>query len=284
MGLRQTPPALCYLPTLGNRATHHLTPAGPVPGAENMRNLFGPITLKAALLCLVVSIVAGGVAYGVGHSLQSVYQASGTIRIALPSQGGLSDPVVIASNDLATQYAQLVDTPQVRALAAASLAVAPASLDGKLSGSTVSAQNLLKVTATGSSSAAAQARAKAAVAAVQRYLSGLTTVQNAQYLASLKRGLNATPLLEQRLRIGRLGTGQLSVTVAGLRGEVLNQGVRDAAGNQPSFQVVDPGAGATVTYPKPSLYALVAFVVVLLISLRVAFVASRSGEADRRAP
>ena len=114
-----------------------------------MRNLFGPITLKAALLCLVVSIVAGGVAYGIGHSLQSVYQASGTIRIALPSQGGLSDPVVIASNDLATQYAQLVDTPQVRALAAASLAVAPASLDGKLSGSTVSAQNLLKVTATG---------------------------------------------------------------------------------------------------------------------------------------
>jgi capsular polysaccharide biosynthesis protein len=249
-----------------------------------MRNLFGPITIKAALLCLVVSLVAGGVAYGVGHSLQSVYQSSGSIRIALPSQGGLSDPDVIAANDLATQYAQLVDTAPVRALTAASLAVAPASLDGKLSGSTVSAQNLLKVTATASSSVTAQARAKAAVSAVQRYLNGLTAVQNAKYLASLKQGLNATPLLEQRLRIGVLGTGQLSVTVAGLRSEVLNQGVRDAAGNQPSFQVVDPGTGANVTYPKPSLYALVAFVVVLLVSLRIAFVASRSAGADRREP
>jgi len=249
-----------------------------------MRKLFGPITIRAALLCLVVSLVAAGVAYGVGHSLQSVYQSSGTIRIALPSQGGLSDPIVTASNDLATQYAQLVDTPPVRALTAASLGVSPASLDGKLSGGTISAQNLLQVTATASSSATAQSRAKAAVSAVQSYLSGLTTVQNAQYLVALKRGLNAAPLLEQGLRIGRLGSGQLAVTVAGLRSQVLNQGVRDAAGNQPSFQVIDPGTSASITYPKPSLYALVAFVVVLLISLRVAFVASRSGEADRREP
>ena len=59
---------------------------------------------------------------------------------------------------------------------------------------------------------------------------------------------------------------------ANSRETALFQALRDAAGNQPSFQIVNSAGAATQTAPKPKLYAIVAFVVVLLLSLRVAFV------------
>ena len=51
--------------------------------------------------------------------------------------------------------------------------------------------------------------------------------------------------------------------------------VLDAAGNQPVFQVVDPSTAATLTSPRPKLYALVALVVALVLTGRVAFIMSR---------
>jgi capsular polysaccharide biosynthesis protein len=60
---------------------------------------------------------------------------------------------------------------------------------------------------------------------------------------------------------------------ANSRATALFQALRDAAGNQPAFQIIDTAGSASQTAPKPKLYALVAFLVVLLLSLRVAFIA-----------
>ena len=245
-----------------------------------MKKLFGPISILAALLCLIVSVAVAAGAYLIGHSLHPVYQSSGTIRVAVPSQGGIGDPQVTASNDLATQYAQLVGSAPVEALTAKSLSVTPSSLDGKLSGGTVAAQNLVQVSATASSKAVAQQRATAAVRATQVYLTGITRLQGAEYTAALRRGILADQLpgwISKGLPSGRKGlsASQLANAVAGQRAQTLTQGVRDAAGNEPTFQVVDTATGASQTSPKPSLYALVAFVVALLITLRIAFVLSR---------
>jgi hypothetical protein len=241
------------------------------------------ISWKAIVVCAVVSITAAAVAYAIGTSLHRVYQSSGTIRVGVPTQGGIDDPVVLAENDIATQDAQLVGSDPVKLLAARSLGASPGSLDGKLSGSTVGAQNLIQVTASAGSRAQAEARARAGVQALGQYLSRLTTQQNSEYLSALQRGLGggttraATP---SGTTLGAADRRQLAINDAGQRDQLLAQGIHDASGNKPSFQVVDAGTSAELTSPQPKLYALVALVVALIVAGRVAFVVARRRRAD----
>jgi capsular polysaccharide biosynthesis protein len=232
----------------------------------------GSIGFRAAALCLIVSVVAAAGVYGVGRALRPVYQASGTIRVAVPSQGGITDPNVTAANDLATQYEQLVSSRAVQVMAASALHVPVDSLNGTISGSTVAAQNIVQVTTTAGSAGVAQARAVAAVNAVHRYLTGLTNTQNQQYLGTLSRGIT-------RATDPPGSTAPSSPAAANERVTLMAQAQLDAAGNQPSFQVIDSSARASETSPRPKLYALVAFVVALIVSARLAFVVSR-----RRSP
>lgn len=228
----------------------------------------GPISFRAAGLCVIAALVAAAAAYAVGRALPPVYDASGTIRVAVPSEGGISDPDVTAANDLASQYQQLVGSQAVQAMTARRLDVPVDSLNGAISGSTIGAQNIVQVTATASSSAVAQARAGAAVNAVQRYLTNLTNGQNQQYLSSLQSGVtHATDPPGS--------SAPSSPAAANERATLLAQAQLDAAGNQPSFQVVDASASSDETSPRPKLYALVALVVALIVSARLAFVASQ---------
>jgi capsular polysaccharide biosynthesis protein len=251
----------------------------PRPPKASSRGLIGPISIVAAVACLAVSALAAAVAYGVGHQLHAVYQSSGTIRIGIPSQNGISDPNVTAANDLATQYAQLVGSDQVKTQTAQALNVPSNSLNGKLSGSTVAAQNLLQVTASGDSATQAHDRATAAVAVVQVFLSGVTARQSGQYLAAVKKALGAPPRVSAPPHSPPGAAAQAALSQATARQTLLDQAARDAAGNQPDFQVVDAAGSAKQTSPKPKLYALVAFVVTLLITGRLAFVLSRPARA-----
>jgi capsular polysaccharide biosynthesis protein len=216
----------------------------------------GSIGFRAAALCLIVSVVAAAGVYGVSGALPPVYQASGTIRVAVPSQGGITDPNVTAANDLATQYEQLVSSGAVQVMAASALHVPVNSLDGTISGSTVAAQNIVQVTATAGS------------AGVHRYLTNLTYRQNQHYLGALTQGIT-------RATDPPGSTAPSSPAAANARATLLAQAQLDAAGNQPSFEVIDRSASASETSPRPKLYALVAFVVALIVSARLAFVVSR---------
>jgi capsular polysaccharide biosynthesis protein len=238
---------------------------------------------KAGVVCVVISVAAAAAAYAIGNSLHRVYQSSGTIRVGVPTQGGIDDPVVLAENDLATQDAQLAGSDPVKALAARSLGVSPGSLDGKLSGSTVGAQNLIQVTANGNSRAQAQARARAGVQALKRYLDQLTTQQSAEYLSALRRGVSGSSLpspVPSGTSLGAADRRQLAISAAGQRDQLLGQGIHDAAGNKPTFQVVDSGTSGGLTSPKPKLYALVALLVALIVTVRIAFLLGRRRRTD----
>ena len=71
-------------------------------------------------------MLAAIVVYGIGHHLPAVYTASGTLRVATATQSGIADSNVTAQNDLASQYAQLVGSSSVVAMAAKTLGVRPA--------------------------------------------------------------------------------------------------------------------------------------------------------------
>jgi capsular polysaccharide biosynthesis protein len=231
--------------------------------------------LRDGALCLVISVLVAAIAYGVGHSLTATYQASGTIRVSVPSENGTSDPDVTAANDLATQYVQLVNSTPVEELASKRLGVPAVDLSGQISGSAVAAQNLLQVTASGSTPSEAVARAQAAVQAVKAYLTSLSSQTGQQYLNSIRTAL-ASELGGRGSGAKGAGSSALAASsIASARAQVLAQGVRDMAGNTPSFQIIDPTGSATETAPKPKLYALIAFIVALLISGRIAFMLRR---------
>lgn len=233
-----------------------------------MRNLFGRISLAAGVVCIVVSVVVALAAYAVGHSASATYQSSGVIRIGVISEQGISDPVVLGANDLTAQYAQLVGQTAVTDHVAAALHVPAATLQGEITGATVSAQNLLQVTANGSSTNTAESRARAATIATVAYLRRLAAADASAYLGSIKHGLGAV--------ISSTGTIARSSPVVSAKAQSLSQGVRDAASNEPTFEVVSMPTSASESSPKPKLYALVALIVALLVTFRVAYLTSRT--------
>lgn len=228
-----------------------------------------PLSLRAGVACFAISMLAAVVVYGIGHRLPAVYASSGTIRVATVTQNGIADSNVTAENDLASQYAQLVSSSSVVTMTAKALGVPPSELSGKINGSTLGAQNILAVTVSASTPAAAVLRAQAAVHAVAGYLTQLTAQFDTAYATILQSRVRDTSIPgDTASHIAP----QVLAAYANARATALFEALRDAAGNQPSFQIINPGGGASQTAPKPKLYALVAFIVALLLSLRVALV------------
>jgi len=244
-----------------------------------LNNLFGPLKFRYGVLCLVASIGVALIAYFVGHTLHTTYDSSGTIRIAVASENGISDPNVTAANDLASQYAQLVDSSAVQQLTAQRLDVPVSQLNGALSGSTVAAQNIVQVTASGSTPGEAVARAQAATKEVRDYVSSLINQEGQQYLSSIRSAL-AT------LGSKKGGPPGTTASIVSAKAQAVAQGARDMAGNMPGLQIVDVASSASESSPKPSLYALIAFVVALIVTGRIAFTVSRpaSASAESTAP
>jgi capsular polysaccharide biosynthesis protein len=243
----------------------------------------GKITFRAGAVCVVVALAVAGVAYGVGSLLTKTYQSYGLIRVALPSQQGIIDAVVTAANDTASQYAQLASSQPVQALTAKKLGVAPSTLDGKISGSTFGAQNLVQVTVTGRSRAAATARTSAATSSLLEYVSGLNASAGSSYLTEAQRGLadinrrlaRITARLAKDRAAQRSTDTILANSLAIQQDQLQGQIARDAASDHPSLQLVDSATSPTLVSPQPLLYAAVAFVVALVVAVRVAFAVRR---------
>ena len=224
------------------------------------------IAVKAITACVVASIALAAIAYVVGKTLPSTYQSSGLIRVAVPSQQGAIDPVVTAANDTATQYAQLVSSQPIARRTAHKLGTSTATVRGKISGSTVGAQNLVQVTVTADTAAAASARAAAATLSVQQYISGLNAVASAQYIHDVQRGLASVDrrITKVMIRTSKARPSARSADTVVLqslnsqRDQLLGQVARDAASNRPTLQLIEASTSPTVISPKPKLYALVA--------------------------
>jgi capsular polysaccharide biosynthesis protein len=231
-------------------------------------------------MVLLAALLVGAAVFGVSSTVPATYESSAVVRVSVHATGGISDPAVTAANDLASQYAQLASTSLVVDAAADRLGRAGRGLTGDVSAGTVAAQNLIRVTVTGSSAEQARRRATAVTVSFVRYVNRLSARQADVYtrtVASKLRPLDAdiTQAREQ------LSTGtpdaqrNATVLLSSLlvqRQQVESSVAESAAAAQPDVQLIANGSAGVKTSPKPLLYASVGFVIVLLLLGRLAYI------------
>ena len=88
--------------------------------------------VRLAGAVLAAGLVAAAV-YVVSAATPATYQSSSTVRVSVQAPAGSTDQSVIASNDLASQYAQIVAAERVLRAAGRRLSGDDADLGGKVS-------------------------------------------------------------------------------------------------------------------------------------------------------
>jgi len=227
---------------------------------------------------VLVAIAAAVVVYVASSLLPATYQASATVLVTVSATSGISDPTVTAANDLASQDAQLVATAPV--IDAADKTLDTALSPSSVSAGTVNAENLIKINATGPTAAQANASVNAVARAFVAYVSQISTSQAADYVklvtANLAPLANLITTARQQQTSGtpvqQAQATALLTTLVGVRQQVLGAAVQSSAATLPDVLLVSPGDGGSKTSPRPQLYALIAFGVVLLLLGRLLFV------------
>lgn len=244
--------------------------------AETFTGGRGSVVWRAKWWILAAAVAAGAGTYFGSRLIPASYEASALISVtSAPVSGGISDAVV-ASNDLASQYAQLVDSAPVLTRAKAGLGAEASGLAGAVSAGTVAGQNLVSVRADGSTPTAAQRRANAVADSFVTYITGVNATRAQALISSVKKQLaaNASAVTAEELQALRaIANGNATrVDVAGLLGtlgsqkqQLLADVVQNAAAAQPSVDVAVPAEAGTKTQPRPLLYAIVAFFAVALV-------------------
>jgi hypothetical protein len=245
------------------------------------------------IVVLLASLVVAGAVYLISNRVAARYQSSATVRVSVQATSGISDPAVTAANDLASQFAQLASSAPVLKAAATRLGVAASTLEGTVTAGTIAAQNLVRISVTGSSPTQAQERATAVAKGFVKYIDRIDSRQVGTYeravttkLAPLAREIAAA---RKRLLLSTNVEAQRNATVllSGLLSQqqtVLSSVAQAAAAAQPSLQLVAPGAGGSKISPKPSLYAGVGFLATLILLGRFLYVIGMRRSRLREAP
>ncbi len=245
-----------------------------------------------ALGVLVAAVAVATLVYVISDRVAARYQSSATVRVSVQTTSGISDPDVTAANDLASQFAQLASSTPVLEAAAVKLGVPRKDLEGAVSAGTIAAQNLIRVGVSGSGPDQAQARATAVAKAFVRYLDRLDAQQVGTYertviarLRPLNREIDAARkrLSSPEPEVQRNATVLLS-GLLGQQATVLSSIAQSSAAGQPSVQLVAPGGAGSKVSPKPSLYAGIAFLAVLLLLGRFVYVLGVRRASAREAP
>lgn len=241
-------------------------------------------------LVLLTAILVAGATYGVSHAIPKQYRSSGTVAVNVSL--GTTDPgqIATAENNLASQYAQQVTAQKVIGQATLMLAAADArDLTSTISGGTVADQNIVQVTAVGSSPGQAQRRAASVLTALIAYVNQSVKQQSGAYtrsvqaqlrpiddeIRSLSNQISRAP--SRSLNSGRyLAMQQTLSTLIAQRSSSIASIAQAASGGQPSMSVLtQAGAGAQIA-PRPTLYTGVAFLVALVLaSQAVVYLAPR---------
>jgi len=255
------------------------------------------ILWRARRAILTLTLGAGLLAYGISRFVISpTYSAVATIVINVPStSGGVSDAIT-AANDLAAQYAQLIDQQPVLALAAGKLPGGGSGLSKAISAGVVAAQNLVEVSALAGSSALAQRRANEVARAFVTYITGVNTAQAGQLVGSVparllanQRAISSVQAAIVRARseilVGTptgasvaksvIATEQsLLATLVNQRRAIVAAFAEGPLTPQPVVTVAAPAGPGTQVEPKPVLYALIAAVAVGLAAGQLFVVAA----------
>jgi hypothetical protein len=241
---------------------------------------------------LLASLVVAGAVYLISNRVAARYQSSATVRVSVQATSGISDPAVTAANDLASQDAQLASSAPVLRGAAARLHVARSTLEGTVTAGTIAAQNLVRISTTGSSPTQAQRRATAVARSFVSYIDRIDARQVGSYEAAVTSKLRplAHEIATARKRL--LSTNaetqrNATVLLSGLLSQqqtVLSSVAQASAAAQPSLQLVASGSVGTKISPKPSLYAGIGLLATLLILGRFLYVIGMRRSTLREAP
>lgn len=238
-------------------------------------------------------LIVAAVVYVVSNSIPATYESNGSFRVTIPNQQGLNDTVISAANDLATQYSQLATAGPVINAAARQLGEQPDSLRGEITGSTVNAQNLVQVTATGGSADRAERRAGAVITALRAYVDRINAAQSRTYSNNVSEGLAPVEkeiasyqaqLKAARTLIQRQNLNLILGSLLAQRQQVLSSLAENTAAGRPTLQGISQETSANKVRPRPALYALVGGIVAALISARVAQLLLRRRRPDVAPP
>jgi capsular polysaccharide biosynthesis protein len=241
---------------------------------------------RAKWWLLAIALIAGGAAYGISrYAVSPTYSSSADIVVTAHTlSGGLSDAIT-ASNDLASQYAQLADSPPVLERASRSLP-SGRGLAAAVSAGTVGDQNLVRVTAEAGGRRLAQVRANAVANAFVAQISATNAEEAAQLRSSVERQLqssqqaisraeasvaratrqaNASSRSRAPLRNSVLAAKEsLLASLILQRQSIISDLARGTVEAQPSVKVSATAGLGTQVQPKPALYAGIAAIVTAL--------------------
>jgi capsular polysaccharide biosynthesis protein len=238
---------------------------------------------RAKWYILAAAILAGLAIGAASYLIPATYKSSATVRVVAQSQAGVpSDQIVQASNDLASEYAQLGTSQPIVSAAASQLGMSTGDLQSKVSSGTVSGQNLVQISVQASSPGAAEKRTSAVASQFAAYVSGKNAQQAAQYAASVRAKLAP---LDSAIAAARhdiaTGGGNSATQIAKQstlsdlltqRQTALSQLATATAAGQPLVEVFAPAGPGSKVSPKPVLYGIIAFVVVALVAAQLSTV------------
>ena len=231
-------------------------------------------------VAFVVVVLAGAVTYAVSSSVPASYKASSELRVSVNGSNGLGQDSIQASNELTAQLVQLLPTNAVLAKPAASLGMTPSALQSAVSVGSVAQENLLQISATGSSPAQARQRASTVTTAFLRYMRNDARVQAASYMNALQGGIQS-----MSSKLGKLETQLSQASATDTRAATVIEGqiasiqaqeqtlrtdlAQREASSAPVIQQLQAAGDGSKVSPRPTLYAIVALIVAAFVAAQV---------------
>jgi capsular polysaccharide biosynthesis protein len=226
----------------------------------------------------VVVVLIGVATYVVSRAVPATYKSSSELRVSVNGSNGLGQDSIQASNELTAQLVQLLPTNAVLAKPAAKLGMSPSALQSSVSVGSVAQENLLQVSATGSSPAQAQQRASTVTNAFLSYMKNDARVQAASYMNVLQGGIKAMGSKLAKLE-GQLSGASDTRSATVIEGQIASLQTQEQtlrtdlaqrqASSAPVIQQLQAAGDGSKVSPRPALYAIVALVVAAFVAAQV---------------
>jgi uncharacterized protein involved in exopolysaccharide biosynthesis len=227
-------------------------------------------------IVLLAAVVVGAATYEISRHLPASYSSSATVAVQVSG----SDPnsTTQAANTMAGQFAQQVTAEGVLSAASQALHVSVSDLNTSVSGGVVGDQNLITVQASAGSPQDAQNRAATITADFIKYVASQATQQRQTYAKDSQQQLAPINAEIQQVtqQLNRFGPSQttsaryLSLqstdsTLLAERAAALASIAQNGSGGYPTMTLVSAAGAGSMVAPQPKLYAIIGFILALII-------------------
>jgi capsular polysaccharide biosynthesis protein len=239
--------------------------------------------------------------FAIATLVPAVYASTAQVSLsAVPGGSAAPSDLVTAGNDLAAQYAELVKSTPVLAAAAAQTGASVQQLRGHTSAGTPGSQNVIAITVQAASPSAAEREARSVASALVNYVGTTSSDQVAVYSkavqnqllplnaeiaqasaavdkasADLNGAAQSTNPAQVSAASARLTAAQsLLTTLTDRRAALEITAALQGTGLSPNAQLLGDASAAAKVQPRPVLYAGIAAVIALAVSIQIAIVAA----------